>query len=170
MRILDEQNVEISRNDVDYELGYLKPDKVFIKHHKAIEEQEEIFHYAVKTFYFEDGSKLEIKSEDDPHVKAINDQLGQFKYIDQGENKIFRGADVYKIIDQEKIEAKEARDEYEDIQRYVLYTEAELLERKTQKAEGEKREAFLSTGPERLDSAEDSLIDIILLVAELIGA
>lgn len=36
------------------------------------------------------------------------------------------GKDVEWIVDVEKVEAKEAWDEYEDIYRYILYTEEEL--------------------------------------------
>ena len=37
------------------------------------------------------------------------------------------GKDVKKVIDVESVEAKDAWDEYEDIQRYILYTETELI-------------------------------------------
>lgn len=170
MRILNEQDIEISRSDIDHTLGYLKPDKVFVQYHEAVEEEDEIYHYAVQTFYFEDGSKLEIESEDDPHVRVVDDQAGRFEYVDQGEGKTFRGADVRKVVDQEKVEAQEAYEEYEDIERYVLFTEAELVERENQRIAAEKQQTFLSTGPDRLGSTESDLQDLILLMAEMIGA
>lgn len=170
MRILNEQGVEITRTEIDYQLGYIKPDKLFVQYHEATEEQEEIYHYEVKTFYFDDGSKMMIESKDDPHVKVIDDQIGKFEYVDQGEGKTFRGADVHKVIDQEKVEAKEAYEEFEDIERYILFTEEELAEREAQRIEAERRENFLSFGPNRLDETETNLNDIILLMAEMIGA
>jgi len=39
------------------------------------------------------------------------------------------GKDVTKVVDVPGVQAKEAWDEYEDIQRYVLYTEEELAAR-----------------------------------------
>lgn len=43
------------------------------------------------------------------------------------------GKDVQKVIDVEAIEAKEAWDEYEDILRYIPYTETELILREYEK-------------------------------------
>lgn len=43
------------------------------------------------------------------------------------------GKDVAKVIDVQGVEAQEAWDEYEDILRYILYTEEELAERKRAK-------------------------------------
>lgn len=132
MRILNEQNVEIQPEDVDYNLGYLVDDKVFVQHHDAIEAVQEEGHYYPITFYFEDGSSYNIQGEgeSDPRVHINEDKI-TFTYVPQeGEgNKIVEGTDVRWIIDVSAIEAQEAYDEYEDIKRYKLYTEEELKER-----------------------------------------
>ena len=95
MRILDINNVEIE--SPDFNLGYLKEDKIFVAHHEAVEAVEEQGHE-------------EIVAEYKNHKGEVY------------------GRDVAWVVNVEAVEAKEAWDEYEDIQRYVLYTEEELAE------------------------------------------
>ena len=97
MRILDENNIELTEEEVNLELGYLRPESIISIHHEAVEEVKEIGHYEVIAEYPNGGK------------------------------------DVVWIIDVPGIEAKEAWDEYEDIQRYVLYTEEELAAKEAEK-------------------------------------
>ena len=97
MRILDENNIELTKEEVNLELGYLRPESIMSIHHEAAEEVKEVGHYEVIAEYPNGGK------------------------------------DVAWIIDVPGIEAKEAWDEYEDIQRYVLYTEEELAARDAEK-------------------------------------
>ena len=90
MRILDELDNELNANELDCSKGYLKEEKIFIKHHNAVSEVEEQGHYETIREY--------------PNG----------------------GRDVEWIIDVPKVEAKEAYDEYEDIQRFVKFTQKEL--------------------------------------------
>lgn len=113
MRILDENNIELTEEEANLELGYLKPESIISIHHEAIEEVKEVGHYEVIAEYPNGGK------------------------------------DVAWIIDVPGIEAKEAWDEYEDIQRYVLYTEEELAARDTEKRVKEE-EAMLNAQLRRL--------------------
>ena len=97
MHILDENNIELTEEEVNLELGYLKPESIISIHHEATGEVKEIGHYEVIAEYPNGGK------------------------------------DVAWIIDVPGIEAKEAWDEYEDIQRYVLYTEEELAAKEAEK-------------------------------------
>ena len=97
MRILDENNIELTEEQINLELGYLRPESIISIHHKAVEEVKEVGHYEVIAEYPNGGK------------------------------------DVIWVIDVPGIEAKEAWDEYEDIQRYVLYTEEELAARDAEK-------------------------------------
>lgn len=90
MRILDQNDNEIQPEDVDYRLGKLSDDKIFIQHHDAVEAVEEQGHYETLQEYPNGGKDVEWKV----------DVLG--------------------------VEAKEAWDEYEDIQRYTKFTAEEL--------------------------------------------
>ena len=92
MRILDENGIEIE--SPDYELGYLKPDRIFISHHESIDAVEEQGHWETIAEYPNGGK------------------------------------DVDWIVDIPGEPAKEAWDEYEDIQRFVKYTESEIAIRK----------------------------------------
>ena len=107
MRILDENNIELAEEEVNLELGYLRPESIISIHHEAIEEVKEVGHYEVIAEYPNGGK------------------------------------DVAWIIDVPGIEAKEAWDEYEDIQRYVLYTEEELAARDAEK-KAKEEEAMLN--------------------------
>ena len=92
MRILDDNGIEIE--SPDYELGYLKPDRLFISRHESIDAVEEQGHWETIAEYPNGGK------------------------------------DVDWVIDIPGEPAKEAWDEYEDIQRFVKYTESELATRK----------------------------------------
>lgn len=170
IRILNEDDEEITMDEVDLELGYLRPDQLLKEHHEAIELQEEQWHYAVTCFYFEDGSELKVESEDDPHIEKIDADNGVFGFIPQNEEEeqlAVKGIDLKQAVDQEQIDAKEAWDEYEQIQRYILYTPEELEKKKKREEEQAKRETFMSSGPERLDSAEVTIEDLTVTVSDL---
>ena len=107
MRILDENNIELTEDQINLELGYLKPESIISIHHEAMGEVKEIGHYEVIAEYPNGGK------------------------------------DVAWIIDVPGTEAKESWDEYEDIQRYVLYTEEELAARDAEK-KAKEEEAMLN--------------------------
>ena len=90
MRILDELDNELNTNELDFSKGYLKEEKIFIKHHDAVSAVEEQGHYEI------------------------------IKEYPNG------GKDAEWVIDVPKVEATEAYDEYEDIQRFVKFTQKEL--------------------------------------------
>ena len=90
MRILDELDNELNANELDFLKGYLKEEKIFIKHHDAVSAVEEQGHYEI------------------------------IKEYPNG------GKDAEWVIDVPKVEAKEAYDEYEYIQRFIKYTQKEL--------------------------------------------
>ena len=113
MRILDENNIELTEEEVNLELGYLRPESIISIHHEAVEEVKEVGHYEVIAEYPNGGK------------------------------------DVAWIIDIPGTEAKEAWDEYEDIQRYVLYTEEELAARDAEK-KAKEEEAMLNAQLRRL--------------------
>ena len=97
MRILDENNIELTEEQINLELGYLRSESIISIHHETVEEVKEVGHYEVIAEYPNGGK------------------------------------DVAWVIDVPGIEAKEAWDEYEDIQRYILYTEEELAARDAEK-------------------------------------
>lgn len=143
MRILNEQNEEIQESEVNTDLGYLYHDQILKEHHDAIEEVKEQGHYYPQTFYFMDGTKynVTIEGENDPCVQPNEDGVS-FTYIaPEGEEpREYKGCDVKYIIDVEHEDAKEAWDEYEDIQRYKLYTEEQLREQAMMKAKAERKQ------------------------------
>ena len=133
MRILDEQNQELNPEDVDLSLGYLKDEKLFIRHVPAQT------HCKVDCFVFDDSSTYRPIDENDPHIRVIDAAKGQFDYIpDEGETRKLKGAAIGLVVD------KEAEDIYEDIKRYILFRIDEL----------ELREL-----PLRMYSAEDSITE-----------
>ena len=113
MRILDENNIELTEEQINLELGYLRPESIISIHHKAVEEVKEVEHYEVIAEYPNGGT------------------------------------DVIWVIDVPGVEAKEAWDEYEDIQRYVLYTEEELAAKEAEK-KAKEEEAKLNAQLRRL--------------------
>jgi hypothetical protein len=180
MRILNEKDEEVQASDVNSDLGYLVSEQILKEHHDAVPEIQEKGHYYPETFYFVDGSQYDVNTDgdNDPCVKA-NDDGVSFSYVPpEGEEpREVKGCDVKYIIDVEHQEAKDAYDEMETIQRYKLYTEEQLKERQAAKEKAQKREEFMTTGPERLSTAETdidtvtaSVDDITTLMADMIGA
>lgn len=169
MDYYNEQGQKIKESDVDLTKGYVRQDKLFVKHHDAVEAQEEQTHYEVKVFYFDDGTSYEPSSQDDDHISVVDKENGVFNYVDQGEGKICYGIDLESVVDSEAVEAKEAYDEYEDIMRYILYTEEELQEQQERREQQEAREDFLANGPEQLSTNTSSIEDLTLIMSDLIG-
>ena len=169
MKIYNEEDVEIKESDVDTTKGYLKSDKKFIVHHEEQPEISEKKHYEVERFVFEDGSQMLIETNEDPHVKVIDDQAGVFEYVDKGEGNVYHGAEIKSVIDQEHVEHKDAYDEYEDIQRYVLYTEEELQALKEAEEKQAKQTAFMENGPDQLESNTTSIGDLTIMLSEIVA-
>ena len=55
MRIFDINNIELTNPDLSR--GYFKKDKVFVKHHEAVEPVEEQWHYEIVAEY-PNGGKI----------------------------------------------------------------------------------------------------------------
>ena len=109
-----------------------------------------------------DGGKYIPKSENDPQIEKPSDpHSAQFTYIPkEGEEpRKIKGMSLEEVIDAEQIDAVPAWDEYEDIQRYKLYTEEEKAARaETQRLEAEKSELLL-TGLGRLNQLEATALE-----------
>ena len=168
MRILDQNNMEMDPQDVDLEKGHLEPETIFKKHHEAVEEVPEQSHLYPMKVYFEDGTSVTLEEKDE-NVSPIDPDAGKFEYIDPDGRKV-KGIDLKRVVDTEYQPAKEAYDETEEIQRYILYTEAELESIAEQKEIEQKREEFLSSGPTRLSNVEMSVDDMTLVMSDLIVA
>lgn len=74
------------------------------------------------------------------------------------------GKDVITVWDEEPVQAKDAYDETEAIQRYHAYTDEQLAERKKAKEESEDRKAKLNS----IYNADMSFADVVDAVAGLL--
>lgn len=72
-------------------------------------------------------------------VEAVEEQ-GHWETVAEYPNG---GKDVEYIIDVPAVEAAEAWDEYEDVLRYVLYTDEEIAEREAAQKEAKEQQARL---------------------------
>lgn len=173
MRILDENDKELTESQVDLSVGYLTYEQIFKEHHDAVGAVDEQGHYYPSAFYFTDGSKYVVdgENENDPHVAAVDGQGTNFKYVasDGEAPRTCRGCDIRYIVDTKRQEAKDAYDEMEDIQRYKLYTEQELADKKAAEEKEKVETDFMENGPSRLTSVETDLSDMTLTIADLIG-
>jgi hypothetical protein len=149
--IIDQNNQEITNPDL--EKGYLRLEH-FTVHHETVPER---WHYKVISFDFSTGEIYTPTSEDDLHIKVIDAQKGIFEYVnlDGEEKKTVTGQTITAIVDQREIPAW---DETKTFYRYVLYTEKELADRD-----------FLANGPAKLAEAQETIEDLLLTIAELIG-
>jgi len=149
--IIDQNNQEISNPDLN--LGYLRKEK-FIVHHPSVPEK---WHYKVISFNFANGEIYVPESEDDPHIRTIDAQKGIFEYLnlDGEEKQVITGQSITSVIDQS---AKPAYDEETIFYRYILYTDQELADKE-----------FITNGPAKLAEAQETIEDLLLMLAELVG-
>lgn len=150
--IIDQNNEEIT--DPDLSLGYLRKE-IFTVHHETVPER---WHYKVVSFDFSNGEIYVPESENDPHIRVIDAQKGIFEYInlDGEEPHTVVGQTITAIVDQREIPAY---DEQTTFYRYVLYTEKELADI-----------AFMADGPRQLAEAQETIEDLLLMLAELVGS
>lgn len=167
IKYYDVNDNEIQESDIDYSLGYLEYETKVIKHHEAQVAQPEENHYEVAAFYFEDGTSLQIKSQNDPHIMKTNPEKGIFGYADQGENKILRGIDLKTVVDKKAVSPREAWDETESFYRYIPYTSEEVAQKKVEKEKQEQQQEFLAKGPERLSAAEINVESLGIDIGDL---
>lgn len=161
MRILDVDNNELQEEEIDFDEGYLEADKIFKQHHDEIPAEEYQWHYGLLDIYFNDGTSYTPQGEDDPHIKRPdNPHSSKFEYIPfEGENpRTIRGMSLHRITDVEGKDAIPAWDEYEDIQRYKLYTEEEKATRKRTAEDQAKKEELITTGLDRLIKLENKVL------------
>lgn len=116
-RILDAQGNELKLEDIDLNVGKLVDETITV-HHDAVEGVEEVSHVEVLKEYYETG----------PDGAPVLDEDG---------HKVVFGKDVKTIIDVPGVEAKEAWDEQEEIQRYIPYTAEELDKIAKEKADAQ---------------------------------
>ena len=164
----DSQGHELDPDTIDYSKGYTTTETRIISDNPAVEYKQEVIHFEVDTFYFEDGTSYKPESTEDPHIRVIDDKQGVFGYVDQGEGKTLLGIDLKTIIDEPEVQARDRYYEVEYVNVYTPYTE-ELAEQEAAKKENETKQVFLTTGPERLNTTESNVEDLTLMMAEMIG-
>lgn len=149
--IIDQSNKEITNPDLT--TGYLKKE-YFTLHHEAIPEK---WHYEVKSFDFADGERYNVESQDDPHILYIDTKKGIFTYQSlEGEpERIVTGQTTAVMVDQSSVKAY---DEQKVLYRYIPYTEKELADRN-----------FLTNGPTALIEAQETIDELLLVIADLLG-
>lgn len=133
-RILDAHGNELKLEDIDLNAGKLVDETITV-HHDAVEGVEEVSHVEVLKEYYETG----------PDGTPVLDEDG---------HKIVFGKDVKTIIDVPGVEAKDAWDEQEEIQRYIPYTAEELDKIAKEKADAQASAAVAA--------AEKSAIRLIV--------
>ena len=116
-RILDAHGNELKLEDIDLNVGKLVDETITV-HHDAVEGVEEVSHVEVLKEYYETG----------PDGAPVLDEDG---------HKVVFGKDVKTIIDVPGVEAKDAWDEQEEIQRYIPYTAEELDKIAKEKADAQ---------------------------------
>lgn len=133
-RILDAHGNELKLEDIDLNAGKLVDETITV-HHDAVEGVEEVSHVEVLKEYYETGPDGEPVLDEDGH-------------------KIVFGKDVKTIIDVPGVEAKQAYDEQEEIQRYIPYTAEELDKIAKEKTDAQTRATVAD--------AEKSVIRLIM--------
>lgn len=170
MKILDQQDNEIKESDVDTSLGHLVDEQLYIDTTAAQPEVLEKYHYEVETWYFTDGTSMNVSGNDDATVKIIDDQQGIFEYVDQGEGKQYKGATVKRVVDVKHKDAVKEKKNYENIKRYVLYTDEELAAKKAAEEKQKKQDNFIENGPDQLATNTANVEDLLVTISELVGS
>lgn len=118
-----EKTQELNREELNFDIGYLKADKLFVAHHDA-------------TPFVKGKTAAEIGTERRATGFEIIEQDGRFYVV----NKTYEngGKSVSEIKPEPDTPAQEAYDQYEDIQVYIPYTEEEIEARKKERLRAQR--------------------------------
>lgn len=162
MRILDVHDNELTPQEVDGLRGYLEVEKILVTRHDAVPGYPEKSHVEVRTLNFTDGSKYFMPEGNLPKDWRINDSLEYFDEIPQSpvEGKEVCGFDLVTVIDEPEIPTQDAWDEYEYIQRYILFTDEELEVNRLREIQEREQEQFLTLGPQELENIKQQIAQL----------
>lgn len=120
-----DKTVELNEKEIDYEKGYLMPDKLVTIHHEA-------------TPFIPEKSVETIAKEMQAAKKTVKQYAAQpDKWFVVKATYPSGGEEVEEISPIAAVEAKDAYDEYEDIQVFIPYTAEQLKERADNKRHSE---------------------------------
>ena len=90
MRIIDENGIEVV--DYDQQTGYLKEDRVFLKHHEAVEGTEEQGHFEVISEYPNGGKDVKwvVDVPAVPSIEAHDEYENVYRFIPYTAKEIAR--------------------------------------------------------------------------------
>lgn len=187
MRILDEQDNEIQESDLDYTKGYIVKDWYCVAHHPEIPASGPVTHWET-LFCFDDGTEKWMTADE----YSVGPKDGTYTFNDEELNgKTIVTLDTREVEDEPFNPGQHEWFENEEILRYKVYTEDELLlmeaRDKQRAAENGEKEARRSEYRNLLKSMddvvltladsegvksdiEDQINDINLALADLMGA
>ena len=112
MKIYNQDKTQVLNEDeIDFEKGYTKPDKIFVAHHEAMEAVEEVSHYETIAEYSNGGK--EVKKIIDRPKTAAKDAYDEYEnilvYMPYSEDELKARADKkrYAILKEELVKIKE---------------------------------------------------------------
>lgn len=121
MKILDQDGTEITQEEVNYDLGYLREEYVPTVHHDATPMIPEKG-YTKVTVTFADGDSVSFREYP---TQYFDDDMN-FKCVDEYADKQDPVVEAEYAIEQEYVPAQDEWWENEKVWRYVPYTEEEL--------------------------------------------
>lgn len=132
MKIYNENKTkELAFNELDFEKGYLKADKLFVRHHDSIPEVKAKTVEQIVEELRSRGQEVEKNVFNGKWYKTLAKCEKGGKLVEQ-------------IFPIEYAPEQVAWDEYEDIQIYALYTEEELAERRLNDLRAIRERIFIS--------------------------
>lgn len=168
VRIFNTDDVEVTEDSLDMALGRLVPDVRISKHVPASPYIPPVTHSMLSAVYFVNGEKYEITGEDDPHLSDDKQDFvrldGEYQLSgDDYEPYYIFGRDYVTIIDVPEMPEVLEHNEYENIYRYIPYTDDDLARIES----ANNREEFLGGAPDRLTNVETSAEEAQSAIAEL---
>lgn len=165
MRIFNEDDVEITQEDVDYDLGHLEQDYRLIKFHEAVPPTGEVGHTRVIVKFTDDTDAV---FDNGYPTKYFNDDK-EFTPTDEYADKEVSSVDEEYVIDSPYNPGQDAWYENEEILRYILYTEEELAAIESEKQAQQAQQAEEQARREQYQNLLTTVDDITLFAAEQAG-
>ncbi len=168
VKIYNIDDEEVSEDSLDMTLGRLVPDARVSRHIPASPYVPAVTHDRLSVVYFANGEKYVITGDDDPHLGEDGQTFvrlpGEYESTgtDYDPYYIF-GQDFVTIVDVPAVPQEFEHDEYENIYRYIMYTDEELAAIDA----ANTREEFLGGAPARLTEVELSAEEAQAAIAEL---
>lgn len=169
MKYVDADLNPIDEKDCDLSKGYIRPFQKKVATIPATPYIPEQGYYQIKDVFFDNGEAVYDIDPADKRIETVDPANGQYAFIDTDGRKV-KNITLKWITTVPAQPARQEWEQYEEYLQYIVYTEEELEQKAAFEAAQKKQQDFLSNGAEKIETMGITLDELVLSVADMIGA